>query len=304
MSPLELAYLSLEGLSVGDAFGQCFFRPDAQSHLIERVIPDAPWLFTDDTEMSLSIVSVLARFGSIQQDALAESLASHYDFDRAYGPSMHRLLERIRHGEDWRQAASSSFGGQGSWGNGAAMRAAPVGAYFSHDLDVVVKQAALSAEVTHTHPEGIIGAVAVAVAAAQSVQSTRTGRKPTHQEFLGAVIDRLPPSEVRSKLVRAKSINDLKSIDFAISILGNGVEMSAQDTVPIALWCSSQFLDSYTDALWLAASVGGDRDTICAITGGIVAGYVGYQGIPEEWKARRESLALHRYEGFLDAVNQ
>lgn len=50
------------------------------------------------------------------------------------------------------------FYGQGSYGNGAAMRVAPLGAYFADDLALATQQARLSAEVTHAHAEGLIGA--------------------------------------------------------------------------------------------------------------------------------------------------
>jgi ADP-ribosylglycohydrolase len=211
---------------------------------------------------------------------------------------MHRVLERIRHGEHWRAVSDSSFEGQGSWGNGAAMRAAPLGAYFAHDLDLVVEQAALSAEVTHAHPEGVAGAVAVAVAAALAAQARAAGPGPHFQGFLDNIIKMLPHSEVRSKLSRARTIPRLESLQFAISVLGNGVGMSAQDTVPFALWCSAQHLSNYPEALWLAVSAGGDRDTICAIVGGVVASFVGIDGIPAQWIARREALpSWHVHSG-------
>ena len=60
--------------------------------------------------------------------------------------------------------------------------------------------------------------------------------------------------------------------------------------MPFALWCCGQALDSYEDALWLAVSAGGDRDTICAIVGGVVASYVGLAGLPDTWTKRREAL--------------
>lgn len=293
MSSLSLALQSLEGLSVGDALGQCLFQStDPDADIATRRLPDAPWYYTDDTEMSLSIVSVLAQHGFIHQDRLAESFAHHYDYDRAYGPSMHRVLDRIRCGEHWSDVARSSFGGQGSWGNGAAMRAAPLGAYFAGDLTAVAEQAALSAEVTHAHPEGSAGAVAVAIAAALANRFAVSGKRPSHAAFLSSVIQELPQSEVRSKLTRAQSIPHTGSQQFAVSILGNGTEMSAQDTVPFALWCCSHHLDNYAEALWLAVSGGGDRDTICAIVGGVVACFVGANGIPPQWLARRESLPL------------
>ena len=127
MDALSRALLSLKGLSVGDAFGEQFFMdPDeAEIRITERTLPVAPWPYTDDTEMALSVVATLRDFGGIHQDALARSFTAHYDSRRGYGPNMHRLLARIREGEHWSIVAPSLFGGAGSQGNGAAMRAPP-----------------------------------------------------------------------------------------------------------------------------------------------------------------------------------
>ena len=75
-------------------------------------------------------------------------------------------------GTDWRDAARRPFRGAGSMGNGAAMRVAPLGAWFADDVARAVDEARRSAEVTHMHPEGIAGAVAVAVAARHSAKGT------------------------------------------------------------------------------------------------------------------------------------
>ena len=288
MNPLQRALDTLEGLSLGDAFGQCFFQePDPDALVRRQVLPVAPWYYTDDTEMSLSVISVLSRHGSIEQDELAYSLAQHYDYDRAYGPSMHRVLERIRNGEAWQIVGRNSFEGQGSYGNGAAMRAAPLGAYYAVDIERAASEAALSAEVTHAHPEGIAGAVAVAVAAALAWQSR--GRSLTHEGLLAAVAAFLPSSEVRSKIERAAGMYK-SSWQFAASVLGNGVGMSAQDTVPYALWCCGQAPDDWEQALWLAVGSGGDRDTLGAIAGGVITARLGVAALPKDWLARREAL--------------
>lgn len=292
MSLLERALVSLDGLSVGDAFGQCFFQGETFSvaHLQQRQLPPAPWFYTDDTEMALSLVAVLARSGTIDQGHLARSFAEHYSYDRAYGPSMHRVLARVREGESWESVTASTFEGQGSYGNGAAMRVAPLGAFFADDLTRVAEQAAKSAEITHAHPEGVAGGVAVALAAAVAWRCRAAGTRPTHAGFIAQITERLPPGEVRSKLSRAQAMGSVASLDYPISVLGNGTRLSAPDTVPYALWCCGQALEDYQEALWLAASAGGDSDTLCAIVGGVVACYVGTAGIPGEWRNRREPL--------------
>ena len=66
--------------------------------------------------------------------------------------------------------------------------------------------------------------------------------------------------------------------------------MIAQDTVPFALWCAARQLTHFEEALWATVSGFGDRDTTCAIVGGIVSLAVGREGLPAEWLAARESL--------------
>ncbi|MEO0934765.1 MAG: ADP-ribosylglycohydrolase family protein, partial [Cyanobacteria bacterium J06641_2] len=169
---LNRAFNSLQGLSVGDAFGEKFFlHPNVAENIIaSRAIPALPWYYTDDTQMSLSIYWVLREYGEINQDELAKHFARRYDEERGYGAGMQRLLLNIRDGEKWEDLSPNLFSGQGSYGNGGAMRVAPLGAFFADDMDLVVEQAVKSAEVTHAHPEGIAGTVAVAVAAAFACQ--------------------------------------------------------------------------------------------------------------------------------------
>ncbi|GAB4455219.1 MAG: hypothetical protein OHK0029_10960 [Armatimonadaceae bacterium] len=79
-------------------------------------------------------------------------------------------------------------------------------------------------------------------------------------------------------------------ISGAAGILGNGILVSAQDTVPFCLWSAGEKLDNFAEATWQTVTGFGDRDTTCAIVGGIVAAYVGTEGIPADWIASREPL--------------
>ena len=169
------ARLSLDGLSIGDAFGEMFsYRPLAlRSQFEDGTLPSGPWRHTDDTEMAIVIFEMLARFGRIDADLLAMKFADRFrkDSERGYGKGTRILLDAILTGGDWRQLSTSAFGGQGSMGNGAAMRVAPLGAFFADDLNLVIQEASLSATPTHAHPEAQAGAIAVAVAAATAWQS-------------------------------------------------------------------------------------------------------------------------------------
>src|ERR1041385_1397744 len=198
--------ISLEGLSVGDPFGETFFvNPDVVEGLIEeRALAARTWTYTDDTLMAMSVFSVLRQRGFIDQPTLARSFAERYDSTRGYGPAMHRLLWEIKSGEDWSETAGSLFEGQGSFGNGSAMRVAPVGAFFANDLDAVVKQAARSSVITHTHDEAITGAIAVAVAVARAFELRTSTTTPSSSEFLDLVLPYVPESEVCSTIRQAR----------------------------------------------------------------------------------------------------
>ena len=280
---------SLHGLALGDAFGETWFRipaGEAERRLAVREVPAGPWPWTDDTAMAVSLYQILASGGTVRQDDLARAFADAYRADpyRGYGGSMHDVLRRIGAGEDWRAVTAGQFSGMGSWGNGAAMRVAPLGAWFAGDLGLAARQAALSAAVTHAHPEAAAGAVAVAVAAALAA------RGETPEGFVAAVAGHTPDSEVASRLRRVAGRPFTLEPAWIAGEVGCGLQISAQDTVPYAIWCAARHLDNLKGALWATASAGGDVDTTCAITGGIVAARTGTRSIPAHWLQACEPL--------------
>ncbi len=292
---LQRALLSLDGLSVGDSFGECFFgNPGVAERRIEhRDPPPAPWAFTDDTTMALSIVRCIKRYGHIEREALAASFAQEYARDpkRGYGGTAHGILQAIGSGTHWREAAGRVFNGEGSCGNGGAMRAAPIGAYFAGDLDRVVAEAKASAEVTHAHPDGQTGAIAIALAAAWMVRETDHAKKPG-MDLVEFVLEHLPETDTYYRLKRALELPIHLSPQTVAQRLGNGMQVIASDTVPFCLWCAARHRDNFQNALWSTASVYGDIDTNCAIVGGIVALSAGRESIPPEWLKAREPFTV------------
>ncbi|MEV8569237.1 ADP-ribosylglycohydrolase family protein [Streptomyces sp. NPDC051322] len=280
------ARCSLRGLSVGDALGSQFFVPDNYPLLARCELPPGPWQWTDDTEMACSVLAVLVSHGRIDQDALAASFAERHDFDRGYGPAVNRMLRLIREGGDWRELASALFNGQGSWGNGAAMRIAPLGAWYAHDPEQATHQAEISAYTTHQHREAVVGSMAVAAAAALAAAP---GGPPTPAGLLDGVIALVPRSAVGAGLRRAKDMLDYDDAGTVAAVLGCGRRTSAHDTVPFALWSAARGLGDFEQAFWTTAQVGGDVDTTCAIVGGVVAA-TGHAQAPPEWLDRTEQL--------------
>lgn len=286
------ARLSLAGLSVGDAFGEQFFRM-ANTLLIQfREAPPGPWEYTDDTAMARSVVAVLGKCGTIDQDLLARYFAAEFVAQpwRGYGASMRRLLTKIDGGDYWRIAAPAMFAGNGSKGNGSAMRVGPLGGYFADCApERIVEEAIKSAEVTHTHPEALAAAAATALAAAWSWQHRSDRSDQTdHSAMLKWVARFTPESVTRERIERVAGELWDTPVDSLICTIGNGNSLLAEDTVPLCLWVAAHHPRSYEDAIWAMVSCGGDVDTNCAIVGGIVALATGRESIPREWIDRCE----------------
>ena len=145
-----------------------------------------------------------------------------------------------------------------SWGNGSAMRVAPV-AWLYNDLDTVRRMARISADVTHNHPEGIKGAEATAAA----IFLGRTGHSKAE---IKAYIE----EEFHYDLNR--TCDEIRPSYYHVE--------SCQETVPEAI---TAFLegDSFEDVIRTAVSLGGDCDTLTCIAGSIAEGFY---GVPEELK--------------------
>ncbi len=164
-----------------------------------------------------------------------------------------------------------------SWGNGSAMRTAAVGWYFD-SLEETRKMAALAAGVTHDHPEGIKGAESTAAA----IFLARTGHGK---------------AEIKEYVEREFGYDLSRTLDEIRP--GYRFNENCQDTVPQAIIAFLESTD-FEDAIRSAISLGGDSDTLAAITGSVAeAAY----GVPQElkdkaWKYLDEPLrsVLRRWE--------
>ena len=294
---IERVALALDGLSVGDALGETCFRDENFEAILDdrRATAAGPWPWTDDTAMALAIYEVLDEHGRIDQNALARRFAKRFEAQpwRGYGPGAFRLLGQILGGVEWRIAAEMIFPG-GSFGNGSAMRIAPLAAYFTEDdYATVADQARLSAEVTHAHPEGIAGGIAAAVAGAYAWKHRDCrADDAVKRGMFDAVLAHTPESEVREGIERGATLVFEMKVEQVTSQLGNGRRISCQDTVPFCIWSAARHLDNYEIAIVNTIRVGGDIDTNCAIVGGIVALATGRESIPKDWLADREELVV------------
>lgn len=286
MPPLERARHSLQGLAIGDAVGKAI----ANIGRFPTEFHPAPWSYTDDTEMAIALVQHLEARGAIDQDSLASSFADRFAAcpDRGYGPVAHWILTRISEGHPWRKIAATPYDGTGSLGNGAAMRVAPLGAYFAEEMDTLVESARLSAQVTHLHPQGQAGAVAIAIAASLVLH-----RPEAALDDLQEVASRAQDDELEAALKLAATLDGVSPQE-AGERLGTGRQVRALDSVPYALWCAFSHLANFEEAISTAiegfADFDADADTICAMIGGIVSLTCSPDTIPPQWISQSESL--------------
>jgi len=301
---LQRALVSLEGLAIGDALGEMLsYRCESVHEIIgSGYLPPKPWWRTDDTEMALGLVETLHQFGQIDQDALARRFAERYyrQPDRGYGSMANKILSQIWHGEDWRSVSRQAFGGTGSMGNGSAMRVTPLGAWFAEDVKRVVSEAAKSAEVTHAHPEGVAGAIAIAVAAAYVWQQRAETKESVANGIFEIAYELTPDGETRRGIAKAHRLPLIVEPVTAAKLIGNGSAVTTADTVPYVLWSAARNLDNYPKAIADTISGEGDCDTNAAMVGGIVALRVGLDGIPQEWRECREPYKLQGISGAQD----
>lgn len=295
-SRVERMRLSLDGLGIGDALGEMLSYRSEQTlqRIGENDLPAGPWFHTDDTEMAISIVAILKSHGFVDQDGLAKRFARRFerDPDRGYGSMTRSQMREIVAGAKWRETAVNAFRGQGSKGNGSAMRVAPLGAYFAENLVHCAEQACLSSLVTHTHPEGIAGAITVAVAAAAAWRLRNDTGLNRAKNFFDLVLHHTPESQVRRGILLASATPPEVPVADVARALGNGSLVTAPDTVPFCLWMAAQNLNNYVSAIARTISAGGDCDTNAAIVGGIVALSAGRDSIPAEWLQTRETIQI------------
>jgi poly(ADP-ribose) glycohydrolase ARH3 len=300
---IDRARGALLGTFVGDALGMPF-EGAAPAEIPERLEMLEARLgrgtYTDDTQMAIALAESLLDRGRIDSQALAFAFAGAHDPLRGYGAGTTEVLRLVRSGVHPREAASSAFGGEGSQGNGAAMRIAPVAVRYGDDQTALVRAARESARVTHAHPLAIDAAVAQAAAIAAALRG---------EPALDAALHAATTPELKWRLTKATRLLDAAPRPTeAAAALGNS--STGHESVPVAIYSATAH-GSVEAAITFAVRCGGDTDTIGAMTGAIAAARAGVGAIPSRWtdaleegpKGRRhverlaDRLAVARAEG-------
>jgi poly(ADP-ribose) glycohydrolase ARH3 len=232
--------------------------------------------YTDDTEMTIGVAEALVEHGAFELNAVAETLAHNFTPWRGYSPHVYGIMARIRQGLPWDNT------GANSWGSGAAVRVAPVAVLYADD-PALAEHAAKQAEITHTHPNGMAGAVTQAIAVSECVVNGLYESRLDTPELLDRL--RRPVGEVSVAMADAlERLGDLRTqeVDGLSDTLSRvfPCDDTAVGSVPAAL-CAFLLTSSFEDAVIAAVNCGGQTDTLGALTGALAGAFYGFRAIPE-----------------------
>ena len=290
MEALRSKFLgSLIGTAVGDALGASLEGWHMVDYNEVQALAEKRSLliYTDDTHMAIGVAESLIENKGFNGEHMANTFIGNYDLEpyRGYGPGPPRIFRMIKGGEAWDKAAEKLYGG-GSYGNGSAMRIAPIGVFYYDDRDGLREVAYESSRITHAHELGKQGAALQAHAVALATASDPSSPFKS-ADFLRGLGNFIQHEVYKEKL---KSIERLIGEEDKVRVvleLGNGIE--AFNSVPTAIYCFLSHPQSFEEALLYAISLGGDTDTIGAMTGAVSGAYLGIESIPERWKERLEN---------------
>lgn len=229
--------------------------------------------YTDDTSMMLALAESIVEKGGVDPHHLAQKFAENYWREpwRGYGPGPPRIFKMIRERGVSLCLDRLLYPG-GSYGNGCAMRVAPVALLYHDDPQKLRRAVEDSCKPTHSHPLGVEGALLEAAAISTALRVPESGKVDAR-----LFLEELRPY-VESK-VYLKKIGEVERLlkeeagtRAAAKILGNTVE--AFNSVPTAIYIYLKTQDP-VEAIRLAIAVKGDTDTIACMAAAIAGAHRG-----------------------------
>ena len=204
---------------------------------------------------------------------------------RGYASGPPTVFRMINRGLAWDEASKRLFNGMGSYGNGAAMRVAPVGLLYYDDPERLRSIAHAQGKITHAHELGMEGAAIQAYSIALAVKASPSKELDVYN-FLGEIKDFTKSEVYKQKIEKCLELLDETDERRVVQELGNGIE--AFNSVPTAIYSFLRNRHSFKGSVIYAIGLGGDTDTIGAMTGAISGAYHGVEKIPKEWRSGLE----------------
>lgn len=275
------------GSAIGDALGAPFegmsFKDLELEHWPLEMIDGR---YTDDTEMMIRVAESLIEHKEFSRQDMVRRFIANLNSSRGYGLGPSGVLSWIE-GDSWKKVSRKLFDGEGSYGNGAAVRITSLGLFY-YDDPIMLKEACIeSSRITHANELAVEGALVQAYAIALSVKELPCSRIDPFDilERIGGVVTHpLYQDKIRTVRRLLESPPDRGEI---VKSLGNTVE--AAKSVPTAIYCALKF-ESFESAVSYAIGLGGDTDTIAAMTGAISGTLHCVEDIPYRWRIRLENI--------------
>jgi len=230
--------------------------------------------YTADIQTALSVLEEMGENSQIDQMSLQQRFIKRFSPWRGYAGGLLEVINKWKDGIPIAVAAGQIYNGTGNFGDGAAVRSGPISLFFrENEFTELFEQVTRNALMTHTHPYGIAGAQLLASAVLLALNGF------TAEAWLEPIFKLPLESAFKIKLGQVVCcLEDSMSHSECARLIGNGAE--AIEAVPAALFAAIKHSDSVVDAVGCAISMGGDTDTIAAMTGAIVGAYHGIDGIP------------------------
>lgn len=270
----------LLGSALGDSIGAPFegMPGGDYSYSCER-----PLVYTDDTEMMINLTESIISSRVVNPENIAQAFVRGFSPGRGYGHGTLTVLALIERGIPYNDASRSVFP-EGSCGNGAAMRVAPIGLLYWWNSKLILEAAADSSRPTHVHPLGIEGAKVMALAIGLTIQGI------TKEDLPGYILKNVTEEVFSKKLLAMTDLltKDARAKEVAHH-LGNGV--LAQESVPTALYAFIRFGNDYGGMIEFCLSLGGDTDTIAAMAGALSGAHLSEDNLPKECLQRLEDAS-------------
>ena len=323
MAKMDLSLLrsKFRGSILGGLIGDCLGSPYENEELsngmkivlqqsfdkLEGPMFKAPVMqFTDDSAMTHSLAKSFVELKELNIVDVAKRFVKSYyqEPKRGYGPAVVTVFQKLRVNKfaDIVSPAKEQFNGQGSWGNGGAMRVTPIALFCYKDYDKLLDTVRKATQLTHTNKVGIDGAILQAVAIHQSLLLNpseelnitnfiddlinKMDQIETDEEGLG--LSEPKPYKVQLGILKTliSENDDGQHTEKVVEKLGNSV--TALYSVPTAIFCflraqkpitGIQTENPFRRAIQYAISLGGDTDTIGSMTGAIAGAFYGEEKI-------------------------
>jgi len=292
VSTLDKFRGALLGGALGDAIGELASVHGDQDSLSDWLSEGDVLRYTDDTAMSIGLAEALTSSGGVNEDEIGRIFQRNYGREpwRDYSSSVPAIFAMVkRHDMPFAEAAARLHDGAGSFGNGAAMRIAPLGLFFRNSPDLR-DNAERSAQITHTHPIGIDGAAVMAWAVGQLAGMDPKAKFP-FAEFCTGIVRFAKTKEMRLKLAQViELIAGNAPPDQAAEALS--LSQAVHESLPFSLYAFLRHQQSFEDCIYSAVLQGGDEDTLGSMAGALCGSYLGVKGIPKDWLSRVENKEL------------